>query len=169
MRLLELIRTIEGVAAAQPSVNSLVRDNVFLLNENPAVRYGAFAWVQGQHGESIGTEFRTYRFTFFYVDRLTESRGNAVECQSVGMDTLGNIIRELADTFAIDEWSIDTFADYKRDNFSDMTAGAFASVTMRVPVGGCWEAFSTRSAGDYGYDYNEDYLTYREKKLQILK
>lgn len=169
MTLLELIRTIEGVAAKQPAINTLVRDNVFLLNDNPAVRYGAFAWVQGQHGESLDPAFRTYRFTFFYVDRLTESRGNAVECQSVGFDTLGNILRELAEDFAIDEWSIDTFADYKADNFKDMTAGAYASVTMRVPAGGCFEAFSTRSAGDYNYDYNEDYLTFREKKLQILK
>lgn len=169
MTLLEVIRTIEGVAAAQPSVNTLVRDNVFLLDENPAVRYGAFAWVQQQHGENLENDFRTYRFTFFYVDRLTESRANAVECQSVGFDTLGNILRELAETFDVDEWSIDTFADYKRENFADMTAGAYASVTLRALRGGCFEGFSTRTGGDYGYDYNEDYLTYREKKLQILK
>lgn len=131
MTLIEFIRVLEGVAAEQPSVNMIVRDNVLRVNDNPNDRYGAFVWTQGQHTDSAVTDSRLLRFTLFYVDRLTADEGNRAEVQSVGMDTLGNIIRTLADEFDVAEWSVDTFAQ----RFTDQCAGAFATVAFRVPVG----------------------------------
>lgn len=131
MTLLHITRLIEGIASRQPSVNMVVRDSVLKLNDTPANKYGAFVWTQGQHGESIDTDMRTFRFTFFYVDRLTFDKGNQTEVQSVGIDTLGNIIRALAEECDITSWTIDTFTQ----RFKDECAGAYATLEMRVPIG----------------------------------
>lgn len=165
MTLLETIKAIEIVAGKQPSVNSIVRDNVFLLNEHPDVKYGVFAWTQGQHSESMDSDWRTYRFTMFYVDRLTQDKSNSVECQSVGMDTLGNILRELAEQFDIQEWSIDPFTQ----RFADECAGCYATITLRSLRGGCFEDFPELLPGDFNNDYNSDSLTWRGKEVAIIK
>lgn len=140
MTILEFIRIAEGIAAEQPAVNMIVRDSVLRVNDNPNDRYGAFVWTQGQHSESTETDFRTLRFSFFYVDRLLHDESNRTECQSTGVEVLGNIIRTLAEEFEVSgEWSIDTFTQ----RFTDMCAGAWASVAFRVPVGTpCPEYFS---------------------------
>lgn len=128
MRLVQVIKLIEQVAAAQPSVHMIVRDNVLKLNSDPSARYGVFVWTQGQHGESIDSDWRTWRFTFFYVDRLVRGGKNVTEIQSVGIDTLSNVIRQLAETLEVSEWTYDTFTQ----RFADECAGAWASVTFRA-------------------------------------
>lgn len=166
MTLLQVIQAIERVAAKQPSVNTIVRENVFLLNENPAARYGVFSWSQNQHGESISTDYRSYRFTFFYVDRLTESKDNAVECQSVGIETLGNIIRELGEVLPVSDWAVDVF----RDRFADECAGAYCSVTLQALRGSaCWEDFPEFYEGDFNNDFNDDFLRWKAKEVAIIK
>ena len=45
MTLLEVIRTIEGMAMRQPTIHSIVRNDVFRLNALPDARYGVFAWL----------------------------------------------------------------------------------------------------------------------------
>lgn len=139
MTLLQVIDAIEKVAAKQPAVNTIVRENIYLLNERTGNKYGVFCWSQGTHGETTANDFRTYRFTFYYADRMTENAGNRVECQSVGLDTLGNIIRELAEVFDLNEWTLDTFAD----KLGDLCAGAYATLSFRVIRGNiCPQIFS---------------------------
>lgn len=164
MTLLEVIRRIESVAGVQPSVNTIVRDNITLLDSHPAVRYGAFAWVQGQHQESIGTDWRTYRFSFFYLDRLVGDRSNAIEAQSVGMDTIGNVLRVLADDFDIAEWSIDTIAGH-----ADECAGVVADVTLRALRGGCGYEYPESTDGDFNNDFNNDFLIFKKKRVEVLQ
>lgn len=129
MTLLETIRAIEVAASRQPSVNMIVRNDVFRLNTYPDAKYGVFAWTQGQH--EIGMDLQTFVFTFFYVDRLTADKSNEVEVQSVGVQTIGNILRLL------DEWGI-PYADWRAQTFNqrflDECTGVFCSVRLQVPV-----------------------------------
>lgn len=165
MTLKEIIRAIELVAAKQPAVSTIVRDNIFKLNERADVKYGVFAWTQGQHGESVTSDVQIFRFTFFYVDRLVFNGRNGIECQSVGIDTLGNIIRELAEDFSIGEWTVETFTQ----RFADSCAGAYTTITLRSVRGtSCPEIFPTRYAGDYNEDYNDDFLHWSEKNVQLI-
>ena len=97
MTLVELIKTMEVVASHQPSVNMVVENDIFRLNAKSDARYGVFAFTQGQHTASVGSSLITYAFTLFYVDRLTNDRSNQIEIQSVGIQTLDNIIRRLDD------------------------------------------------------------------------
>ena len=129
MNLAQFIERLKGVALAQPSVRTVVENDVFRLNAMPSVDYGVFAFTQGQHRADMDREIITYVFSLFYVDRLTEDATNEVEVQSVGITTLTNIIHTLADDFGVGTWTINTF----NQRFADLCAGAYATVGIDVP------------------------------------
>ena len=159
MTLLETIRAIEEVAKAQPSVKMIVRSDIFRLNAAPEQRYGVFAWTQQQHSGGIQTDMTDFSFNLFYVDRLKEDRSNETEIQSVGIQTLDNILRNLyyAGIWS-DTWTFQTF----NQRFTDDCAGVWCNVTFHVPIAGtCPEIFGKEISGDYlDSDYNDDFLIY---------
>ena len=154
MTLLETIKAMEVVASKQPSIKMVVQNDVFRLNNKADARYGVFAFTQGQHTSSVDSNLITYAFTLFYVDRLMNNRSNQMEIQSVGIQTLDNIIRSL------DEMGISAENDYSfqvfNQKFVDECAGVFCNVNLSVPVGSlCAEYFA-----DFNDDFNEDFLIY---------
>ena len=139
MTLAQLIRVMEKAARHQPSIKMIVQNDVFRINSAPSLKYGVFAWTQGQHSGSING-MMSYNFTIFYVDRLTEDKSNQIEIQSVGCETLGNILRTL------DEHDVDV-ASYTmqvfNQRFTDECAGVFCNVTLSVlPTSSCAEDYS---------------------------
>ena len=153
MTLKEAIKVIELVASHQPSVNMIVENDVYRLNAKPDAKYGVFAWLQGQHSTSIDSNTLSLQFTFFYVDRLTSDKGNQVEIQSVGIQTLDNILRRLDE---LGMWvSNYTFQAFNQ-RFVDECAGVFCNVTIDIPISSvCPESFA-----DFGKDFNEDFMIY---------
>lgn len=158
MNLLQTIRTIEQVAAKQPTISSIVRGDVFRLNAAPNAMYGAFAWLQGEHRTELYNDIMQFSFTFFYVDRLTFGKGNETEIQSTGIETLENILRELAELGIVA--GDHTFRSFT-ERFTDDCAGVFCTVTLEVLKDGIcptdFDIFTGR--GDYNEDYNSDYFT----------
>lgn len=153
MTLKEITNTIEAVALNQPSVNMVVRNDIFRLNTIQDARYGVFGWTQQQHTEEMDNDLLTFNFTLFYVDRLTEDKSNEVDIQSVGISTLSNIIRVLQERgiFA-DLWQYQTF----NQRFHDECAGVYTNVALQVSVNSvCDETFP--DAGSFNEDYNEDF------------
>ena len=148
MTLSQLIQTIERVASMQPSINMIVQQDVFRINSAPSLKYGVFAWTQGQHSGSING-MQTYSFNLFYVDRLLEDLSNQIEIQSVGCETIGNVLRALDEAdVEVGNYTIQTF----NQRFTDECAGVFCNVTFSVlPTMGCAEAYD---------DYNDDFLIY---------
>ena len=145
MTLLELIHPIESIASNQPSIKMVVENDVFRLNDRADAKYGVFAFVQGQHSSSIESNWINYTFTFFYVDRLKNDKSNQIEIQSVGIQTLDNIIR------ALDENGIYSNLTYTfqvfNQRFLDECAGVFCNVTLSVPPGSlCPEDFQNINA-----------------------
>ena len=131
MTLREVIRAIEAVAIAQPGIGMVVRDDIFRLNACPDACYAVFGWTQGQHSGSAANDLMSWRFTFFYIDRLTENGRNEMEVQSTGIEVLRNVLRQLADMgITADSWTFDTF----NQRFADECAGVFCSVTLYAPV-----------------------------------
>jgi len=154
MTLLETINAMEVIASKQPSIKMVVENDIFRLNAKADARYGVFAFTQGQHTTSVDSNLITYAFTLFYVDRLKNNRSNQMEIQSVGIQTLDNIIRSL------DEMGISAENDYSfqvfNQKFVDECAGVFCNVNLSVPVGSvCPEYFA-----DFNDDFNEDFLIY---------
>lgn len=151
MTLTDTIRMIEVAAGAQPPVKSIVRNDIFRLNALPDAKYGVFGWTQGNHTGDLDSSFYTYRFTFFYIDRLTADKGNEVEIQSVGIQVLDNILRLLGENNAVPtgEWQFTTF----NQRFVDECAGVFCTVGLEVPVNGlCSDTFF-----DFNDDFNDDF------------
>ena len=152
MTLAQLIRLFEGIAKEQPSINMIVQQDVFRINSAPSLKYGVFAWTQGQHSGSING-MSAYSFSLFYVDRLKEDQSNQIEIQSVGCETIGNILRMLDEyDVEVSNYTMQTF----NQRFTDECAGVFCNVTLSVlPTMGCAEAYD-----DYNNDLNDDFLIY---------
>lgn len=130
---------IESVASSQPSINMIVKNDIYRLNEYPNARYGVFGWLQRLHSASTTSDSQTFNFTFFYIDRLTEDKKNEIEIQSVGVQTLDNIIR------SIDEMGYDASSytmQVFNQRFVDDCSGVFCNVSFDIPVGDtCEETF----------------------------
>ena len=140
MTLAQLIRLFEGVAKEQPSINMIVQQDVFRMNSAPSLKYGVFAWTQGQHSGNINGMV-SYSFSFFYVDRLKEDQSNQIEIQSVGCETIGNILRTLEEyDVEVGSYTLQTF----NQRFTDECAGVFANVTLSVlPTTTCSETYQS--------------------------
>lgn len=129
MTLYDIIQAFEAIALAQPTVQMVVPDDIYSLNDNPEAKYGVFGYTQGQH--SASGDWMNYAFTLFYIDRLTETADNKVFVQSVGIDTIANILATLAEEFPV-EVASSTFECFT-ERFSDECAGVMASVTITAP------------------------------------
>lgn len=160
MTLCETIQLLEDIAAAQPAVNCIVQADAFKLNERPDLRYGIFAWVQGTHVESAANDIRQFAFNLFYIDRLTASKDNRLEVQSVGVEVLGNIIRTVADELGVSDWQLHPF----EQRFKDECAGVWASVTLQVPVSfpcaETWPEF-VRTKASFSEAYDASFAVWR--------
>lgn len=153
MTLLQIVKAFEILASRQPSVNMIVQNDIFRLNACSDAKYGVFGWTQGQHSADMDSGMIDYRFTFFYVDRLTDDKSNQLEVQSVGIETLDNIIREMNDKglYVDTSCTMQTF----NQRFLDECAGVFCNLTISAPVGSlCPDYF-----GDFlKADFNEDFF-----------
>lgn len=139
MTLLETIRLIERVAAAQPTVNMIVENDVFKLNACPDALYGVFAFVQGQHSGTTDNDLVTYNFSLFYVDRLKADKSNLLEVQSVGVQTLTNILHCLDERGVYcDTYTLQVF----NQRFADECAGVYCNVALQVIDTPCGETFT---------------------------
>jgi hypothetical protein len=149
MTLSQVINAVEKVAMEQPSINMIVRSDVFRINSAPSLKYGVFAWTQGQHSGVISSGMLTFNFSFFYVDRLNEDKSNQTEIQSVGCEVLSNILRSLDDIgIYAESYTLQTF----NQRFTDECAGVFSNVSLSVPaVALCGETYESE---------NKDFLTY---------
>lgn len=154
MTLYQMTHIMEVIASRQPSVNMIVENDVFRLNNKADARYGVFAFTQGQHTTSIDSSLINFAFSLFYVDRLRADKGNQIEIQSTGIATLDNIIRLLDEKgISASSYSFQTF----NQRFLDECAGVFCNVTFSVPISTlCGEQIT----GDYNEDFNEDFLVY---------
>lgn len=155
MTLIQVIRAFERIALNQPSIKMVVENDIFRLNACSDARYGVFGWTQQQHVTGIDSDTIDFNFTFYYVDRLTNDKRNQIEVQSVGIQTLDNILREMDahGMYVNSTYTMQTF----NQRFLDECAGVFCNVTISVPVSSlCEEDF-----GDFLEDgFNDDFSIY---------
>ena len=170
MTLLETIRLIEGVAAQQPAIRSIIRQDATKINERPDWRYGCFAWQQGVHRESAGSDIARYSFTLFYIDRLTKDKGNTAEVQSVGCEVLGSILRYISEEtgVAVQDWALHPFTYRFKDECAGVYADAVLEVPVSLPCGAVYEELENMA--DFNADFNEDFQCWvaRIKDKDIL-
>ena len=134
MTLLEAIRMMETVALEQAAIETVVENDVYRLNDMPAVKYGVFAFTQRQHTSTTDGPFTDYGFTLFYIDRLNEDSSNQIQIQSTGERTLRNILQILEqqpEPYRIEAgtYTLQPFLQ----KFNDQCAGVYCDVTLSVP------------------------------------
>ena len=151
MTLSGTIRYIERIALMQPSVKMVVPNDIFRLNATPSAEYAVFGWTQGQHSIGADDSYVTYSFTFFYVDRLTEDKGNQLEIQSVGITVLDNIIRTIIQA-GVEVAGSYTFTSFNQ-RFVDECAGVFCAISLRVPL----DSLCEDTYFDFNDDFNDDF------------
>lgn len=162
MTLYETIQAIEKIAAAQPDVRSIVRNDIYRLNAIADVQYGIFAWTQGEHSFNVDGSLHYFSFTFFFADRLTNGKTNEVEVQSEGVAVLENVLKALAYAGLIADSSavITPF----NERFSDECAGVFARVTLEVPVDDMcaseWK-YITIGPGSFDLSFDESFQVWK--------
>lgn len=129
MTLLDLIKILDEVALEQPQVKTTVGGDIYNLNDNPSVLYGAFARTQGRHRTDPLAGETTYKFNLFYVDRLTEDKSNVDEVQSVAVQVLQNILLRLVSmNIGVENAELQPFTQ----KFSDECAGMYCVVGLVV-------------------------------------
>ena len=132
MNLYQFVKMMEAVANQQPAISQIITGDVYLLNTLKDVEYSVFSWQHRSHMEE--TDFWVYSFQLFYIDRLTQDKSNTLEAQSVALDILSNIIRTILE-LGEGEIELTNTPIYQpfTQNFKDETAGAYVTVSFRVP------------------------------------
>lgn len=150
----DTVKALEIAALCQPPIRSVVENDVYRLNGLPDAKYGVFAWTQREHIRREESSLVGYRFTIFYVDRLTEDGGNEVEVQSVGVDVLLAVLRLVEDMGApVGPVLLDAFTQ----RFTDECAGVYATATVYAPL----QTMCADNFGDFDpTDFNDDFLIY---------
>lgn len=130
-----------AVAESQPSVRTIVANDVFRLSQMPDARYGVFAFTQLPHRAGVDTDWITYNFRLFFVDRLLPDDSNVIDAQSEGISVLDNVLRHLADVdgIQVSDYTLTPFTQ----RFSDLCAGVYAEVTITTlrGAGDCYEEY----------------------------
>lgn len=142
MTLYELVKQIEEVASAQPSVRLIVENDIYKLNDCADALYGVFAFTQNEHSTSAESDVITYNFTLFYVDRLLDDESNLIEVQSTAIQVLDNILSFLNDGgVAVGDYTFQPF----NQRFADICAGVYTNVALSVAKDGdCAEDFDKK-------------------------
>ena len=133
MTLLDLITTIEAVAARQPAIRTIVRQDATRLNTLPDADYGVFSWVnEGGELSQIGS-LAEHTFVLFYIDRLTPDKRNLEAVQSTGVSVIANIVNALLaeGVFVAGSSRAYTVTPFAH-RFADECAGVYARITFEV-------------------------------------
>lgn len=124
MTLMETINLLNWVAQNQPNVNGIVETgDIFDLNKDEyQQKYSAFCATQRTH--TVGEDFTTYRFTLFYVDRLTLDKSNKIEIQSTACEFFQNLIKTIMQHFESLDFTVGDVTTFT-EKFSAECAGAY--------------------------------------------
>lgn len=131
MTLRELYSFIEESALRIPDIRTTIENNLTKLNEMREVQYGVFAITQNQHTST--QEYMRFSLNLFYIDRLVNSQDNEVQIQSHAIEILRQLLRDLENTVGVGDAQYNVFSQ----RFQDLCAGAWAVVTISVPVSDC--------------------------------
>lgn len=128
--LLETVNALESFAESQPLINAVVKSgDIYDLNkEEYQQKYSAFCATQREH--TIGLEMSTYRFTLFYVDRLTLDLSNKIEIQSTAVEFFKNLLMWIESNYSLqtETGEVTTFTE----RFTAECAGAYMNIDITV-------------------------------------
>ena len=136
--LTNLKNQIGDIALSQPEVNAYGEGSVYdLLNSGGKIEKYA-AVVTTFQSASIVDDNYTATVNLFYIDRLTKfDDNNRLQVQDTAVQTLHNILLQIAEEYDVENESYTLFTQ----KFADNCAGAYATLKIILPVSGCFEQY----------------------------
>lgn len=136
--LTNLKNQIGDIALSQPEVNAYGEGSVYdLLNSGGKIEKYA-AVVTTFQSASIVDDNYTATINLFYIDRLTKfDDNNRLQVQDAAVQTLHNILLQLAEEYDVENESYTLFTQ----KFADNCAGAYATLKITLPISGCFEQY----------------------------
>lgn len=136
--LTNLKNQIGEIALSQPEVNAYGEGSVYdLLNSGGKIEKYA-AVVTTFQSASIVDDNYTATINLFYIDRLTKfDDNNRLTVQDTAVQTLHNILLQLAEEYDVENESYTLFTQ----KFADNCAGAYATLKITLPISGCFEQY----------------------------
>ena len=136
--LTNLKNQIGEIALSQPEVNAYGEGSVYdLLNSGGKIEKYA-AVVTTFQSASIVDDNYTATVNLFYIDRLTKfDDNNRLQVQDTAVETLHNILLQLAEESDVENESYTLFTQ----KFADNCAGAYATLKITLPISGCFEQY----------------------------
>ena len=136
--LTNLKNQIGEIALSQPEVNAYGEGSVYdLLNSGGKIEKYA-AVVTTFQSASIVDDNYTATVNLFYIDRLTKfDDNNRLQVQDTAVETLHNILLQLAEEYDVENESYTLFTQ----KFADNCAGAYATLKITLPISGCFEKY----------------------------
>jgi len=151
MTLYDIISATEGKIARQPNVRSLIRADIYKLDNIPNCLYSAMGWTMGTHRIDSRNGIATYSINLYYIDRNIAEANNEHMIVSYGIQVIGNIIQSLAnDGIYFDSYDVQPFIQ----SFHDDCAGVYATLSIDAPIDGCYQDYIV---GDFNNDFNNDF------------
>lgn len=128
-----VVRSIESTSkSVDPTVGTFFYGDIYNINHIQEIKYPAIIVTNGTH--TATSDYITYYFNIFYVDRLTANKSNKLEVQSAAIMTLKNTNQLLDEQFIVnDNYEFHTF----EEKFNDVCAGAYVTVGVKCPVQAC--------------------------------
>ena len=140
MTLQEIFNRLNEIALKQPNICDIIETgNIYDLNSKREAKFGVFCVAQGTHTYDAENAVTSFNFIIYYVDRLKDNADNKIQIQSIGIETLKNILLTLSKTEDVDisECNFNVFTE----SFSQLCAGAYATVRINSFDEGCYEVF----------------------------
>lgn len=136
--LTNLKNQIGEIALSQPEVNAYGEGSVYdLLNSGGKIEKYA-AVVTTFQSASIVDDNYTATVNLFYIDRLNKfDDNNRLQVQDTAVQTLHNILLQLAEEYDVENESYTLFTQ----KFADNCAGAYATLKITLPISGCFEQY----------------------------
>ena len=136
--LTNLKNQIGDIALSQPEVNAYGEGSVYdLLNSGGKIEKYA-AVVTTFQSASIVDDNYTATVNLFYIDRLNKfDDNNRLQIQDTAVQTLHNILLQLAEEYDVENESYTLFTQ----KFADNCAGAYATLKITLPISGCFEQY----------------------------
>lgn len=142
MTLKEIFDALNAIAMRQPNINQYEKSgDVYDLNSDRNAKFGVFCATQAVHTHNFEDGTITYNWYLFVIDRLKSDSSNKIDVQSTAIQSLSNILKTFANEYEDDATITDASYDVFTERFTELCAGAYATVAITVDDNNCLELF----------------------------
>lgn len=133
MNLTEFYNNVKQYALNTVGVNTFTIGDVYIVWNSLHIAYGAFNVALNYVEYNSENNTGELHLTMYYADKQKNDSSNIYTIQSDGFKVIRNVLRHLVEDYEIE--GLEDLQLYPfSQKFSDVLAGAYADVTVYVPI-----------------------------------